>query len=124
MKKIFILLLVFSILLVSSCATRITYTEEFPFLPAYKNMTLEVDEEDLEEDTAEEPGQLVKKTFIVANADVDNILGEYEQILNEDGWTITYDGKPQMLEAEKGEHKAMFVAYGQDGDVKLDITAK
>lgn len=127
MKKIFVLFIVFNIFLISSCSGT-TYLKEFPYLPAYKNMTLETTEEgaeeNAEEETTEATGELTKKTYIVKNVSAENVLNEYEEILHEDGWTTTLDGKPNMIEISKDEHQAMILVYEKDDVVKLEITAK
>jgi len=124
MKRIFVLFMIFNIFLISSCSPRVTYTKEFPYLPAYKNMTLETAEGDAEEEDTQAAGEPIKRTYIVQNVPAENVLAEYEEILNEDGWTTTLDGKPQMIEVKKDEHEAMIIVYEQDDAVKMDITAK
>lgn len=129
MKRIFVLLLLFNIFLISACAPQVTYTDEFPYLPAYGNMVLEADEEDGEEGEENEQkeqkeGEFSKRTYVVENAEIENLLTEYEQILHEDGWTTAYDGKPNMIEVQKDDHHVTIIAYQQNEVTKLDITGK
>lgn len=119
MKKKYILFLIVVIcLIISACGERIAYSENLPYLPLHKNMTL---------DTFEEPkaqGELAKSTYSVANTSFDDFLNEYEAIFQEDGWETTLDNKPNMLTVKKKDHEATVIAFQKEGSVKTEIMSK
>ncbi|WP_353097106.1 hypothetical protein [Tissierella praeacuta] len=120
MKKILILLSFLFIFLIS-CTARISYTEEFPYLPSYKNMVAITDETS---ENQEESSELKKVTYTIKDTKLEDVLTSYETILHEDGWKTTLDGKPNMLQLEKENHTALIVAYNKNDEVRLDITSK
>lgn len=127
MKRLLILLTL-SIFLIS-CGPRVSYTKEFPYLPSYNNMVAKTNEtENNETDNVEEnenqTPELKKVTYVVKDVDMENALSEYEEILNNDGWKTTFDGKPNMLQVEKDDHTALILIYSKNNEILLDITSK
>jgi len=68
--------------------------------------------------------ELQKVTYTIKNAELENVLTEYETILHKDGWKTTLDGKPNMLQLEKENHTALIIVYNQDNAVRLEVTSK
>ncbi len=125
MKRMFILLVLVPLTLFCiSCSPRISYTKEFPYLPSYNNMVAKSNEMENGVENEEQTGELKKVTYTIKDVDIENILTEYEKILQDDGWKITLDGKPNMLQIEKDEHTALIVVYSGDNEVLMDITSK
>lgn len=124
--KNLLILLSFLFLFLTSCAPRISYTKEFPYLPSYKNMVAELEEKNEKQGQENEKqlSELQKVTYTIKNAELENVLTEYETILHKDGWKTTLDGKPNMLQLEKENHTALIIVYNQDNAVRLEVTSK
>jgi hypothetical protein len=124
MKKKLVLLIL-SFLFLISCAPKVSYTEEFPYLPSYKGMVAETEgaNKDQKNKVQEQATGLKKVTYIVEGVVLENALTEYETILHENGWKTIYDGKPNMIKLQKEKHTVNIVAYQQNKKVKLDITS-
>lgn len=105
MKKF--ILIIISVMFISifpSCtSTKIKYTKEYPFLPAYEGMSLE---KFTPAPTNEGMGQA---SYIIKNVKYEDILSKYEKILKKDEWKITKDDKPGALTIEKDNHKVFLM---------------
>lgn len=122
MKKfILIIISVMFLSIFSSCtSTKITYTKEYPFLPAYEGMSLE------KFTPAPTNEGLGDASYIIKDAKLEDILSKYEKILSKDGWKITKDDKPGAIIIEKDKHKALLVTQltGDKNSVRMLIFAK
>ncbi|WP_432408757.1 hypothetical protein [Wukongibacter sp. M2B1] len=119
MKKKYLLFLILTIVLsVSGCGNKITYSENLPYLPLHKNMTLETFEEPKTEE------ELAKSIYAISGTSFDDFLNEYEEIFHEDGWETTLDNKPNMLTVQKKDHEATVIIYEKEGALKAEIMSK
>lgn len=96
---------------------KITYTDEFNFLPKHPSMTLK-------ELQKGEEGNFDYAFYTISGTDFEKFFTEYEAILKQDGWTVTQDIKPTGLSVEKEGHiSSMALSKGQN-EVVLVVTAK
>lgn len=103
--------------LIFNMNNRVKYTNEYPYLPTYKN--LQVDKYELPKN-----GQFGNAIYYVKESKYDNFLLEYQKIFVKDGWKITSDKKPESFEAVKGEHIAKVNAVNSKDKIIVLIWTK
>ncbi len=89
-----------------------------------ENNEIDNNETDNNEENENQTPELKKVTYVVKDVDIENALSEYEEILINDGWQTTFDGKPNMLQVEKDDHTALILIYSKNNEILLDITSK
>lgn len=131
MKKLAIYVSIFLFLLsLTACTTHVpktaenalpsksTYTEEFPYLPAYTNM-------ELQSITQPDENRRVTAKYLIKNTTAEKVLTEYADILKKDGWTenwsYTKDNKPYSMVAQKDNHTTSLLPRQTDNNVLLII---
>lgn len=127
MKKLFIIISAFVLLIgLTACgsvsttkASNIAYTKEFSYIPAYSAAM-----------KADSTSSTSVKDFTQANYTLQNVTNikvfeKYQDLLNEDGWTITNSEKPRSITAKKDAHiVTMSIMQYSDNVIKLIIMAK
>ena len=116
-NKLIVTVLIISILAITGCSPKVTYLEEFSYLPAVEGM--EVD--DFEEAKGDGFGNAIYK---IADEDYEDFLDKYEEILVKDGWEITEENKPENLEATKDNHTARINVVDINEELQVSVTAE
>lgn len=117
MKRITTILMTVVLSLALTSCGKVTYTKEFSYLPSQKEMTLK----NFNKPTEDKMGTAI---YILKNKKSEDVLNEYEKQLKKDEWKITEDKKPNLIKAEKGEHKVIIIPTQNDQDVQLTIVSK
>jgi hypothetical protein len=104
-------------LLTTACKEKVTYTNEFPYLPILDKMELESFNE-------AEGDNLSEGTYIVKNIEYNEVLDRYQEILEKDGWTISQDQKPANIAAQKGDHIVIIVPQEVEHGIRILIFSK
>jgi len=119
-KNTLLILIIVIIIACISCSKpepQITYLEEFPHIPRREGMTLD----DLQE--AEE-GQFSQATYTLKDANYENFLTQYKDLLIKDGWEVIQDEPPRTLSMGKGERIAVFILDESDSNLRLMLLSK
>ncbi len=77
----------------------ITYTDEFPYLPKHPSMVLK----ELQKGSPESGDYAF---YTIPDAEYETFFVKYEEILKQDGWSVTIDEKPNGLGVAKDDHMA------------------
>lgn len=96
---------------------KLTYTEEFSYLPALPSMKLK----DLQKG---QEGSYDYAYYTLSDIEYDKILDQYESLLKKDGWTVTEDKKPKSLTVTKDDHLAAMSLSKVNNVPTLVITSK
>ncbi len=117
-KTTLLILVVVMIMTILACAPKekITYTKEFPYLPAHEAMKLQEFEEG--------PQGGFGRAVYEIEGEFDSFLANYEEILKKDSWEITDDKKPDAMTVTKGENTAVMTLYDLEGTTTLIVLAK
>lgn len=122
MKKLIVIIstLILSIGLIAcgNEASNIIYTKEFSYVPAYNS--------DMKADSTEPANiaGLSTANYTLKNTTKDKVFDTYENLLKQDGWTITKEQKPANIMATKDIHQVTVVIMQLKEDIKLIIMAK
>lgn len=117
MKKILILALVLATLTITGCSQKVSYLEEFSYLPGVTGMKVDQFEE------AEGDG-FANAIYKIKDEDYEDFLDKYEEILLKDGWEIAEENKPENLEATKDDHIARINVVDSKEELMILIWAK
>jgi hypothetical protein len=98
-------------------APKINYTAEINFLPSHPSMKLK-------EFRKGEGGAFDFVFYTISGTEYNKFLTEYENILKQDGWTITDDKKPDGLSIKKNEHLASMALAKIENEIVLTVAAK
>lgn len=98
-------------------APKINYTAEINYLPSHPSMKLK-------EFRKGEGGAFDYVFYTISGTEYDKFLTEYENILKQDGWTITDDKKPDGLSIKKNEHIASMALAKMENEIVLTVAAK
>ncbi len=112
MRKILAILMI--ILALAACGQQISYTKEFPYLPAYPGMELK------EEPKMSDSG-LYNVSYRIKDSEASKIATDYEKLLHKDGWTTAEDKKPAAFTVKKDEHLAAFIVTQEGEDTVLNM---
>jgi hypothetical protein len=122
MKKILYTLLpavvCFALIAFGINASKVTYTKEFSYLPAYSSK--------IKADSVSQPN---KAGFILGNYTLKNtnntkVFQDYENILKKNGWTVTKEQKPTSFTIKKDSHQTTILLLQKSKDVKMLISSK
>lgn len=104
-----------------SNASKVSYTKEFLYLPAYANM-------EFQSATQPDKNQNITARYLLKNTTPDKVLNDYGDILKKNGWTLnwnyTEDKKPYSFVAQKDQHTTLLLPVKNGNDVLLIITSK
>lgn len=114
---IIVILAVIAIIAITTYSQRVTYTEEFTYLPQIKGMEIEKYEEAKDD-------QFGNAIYKIQGEKYEDFLTKYEKILSKDGWKITEENKPENLEATKGEHIARINVVDSKEDLMILLWSK
>ncbi|WP_407305575.1 hypothetical protein [Desulfosporosinus sp. SB140] len=99
--------------------TTVSYTKEFPYLPAYSNMEYQ--------SITQTPQKQSIARYLIKNTTTDKVLNDYADILKKDGWTVnwsyTKDKKPASIVAQKDNHTVALLPQQTGTNVLLIITS-
>lgn len=98
--------------------TKITYTAEFPYIPAYSSY--------IKADSVSQPNNLgvITANYTIKNATNIEVFVNYKNIFKKDGWTLTKEQKPNNFVAKKNTHQVTVTILPSKNDVKMIIVTK
>ncbi|MFL0194316.1 hypothetical protein ACJDU8_01810 [Clostridium sp. WILCCON 0269] len=102
--------------------TKITYTKELSYIPAYNS--------DMKAVSTAPPNSsgLTTANYTIKNSTNTEVLQNYENIFKQDGWTITQDQKKSNslmgFVSKKDTHQATVVILQNNKDVAIVIKSK
>ncbi|MFT5873442.1 MAG: hypothetical protein ACI8WT_002387 [Clostridium sp.] len=97
---------------------KITYTKKLAYLPTYNGI------EPTEYTTLDKKTGLTTAKYTIKNVADTKVFQDYENILKQDGWTITGSEKSSSIFSKKDTHIANVIIQKSGKDILLLITSK
>lgn len=113
-KRMFPLYLLSILIIIAGCNSKVSV--ESLGIPITDNMTVKETYE-----SSEEGQNIIISTYTLENEILDTFLANYEQTLNEKGWSTINNLKPRGLIMEKNGQNVTLILYEESNQLLLDI---